>query len=141
MYPQKYEGTTKDVIYNTNNIDLKTRSRKKEQKKTQVKPVTKKTNLKQKIPATTAPQQQCDNILIRTSPKPLFDTLHTLSRPQKQYMREIGSDLLDITVDGIKTHIGFYAVSNFDCEKMVLNVNGVSCLSTDKLYITCLAFL
>ncbi|KAI3513746.1 hypothetical protein L1887_11871 [Cichorium endivia] len=96
-----------------------------ERKKTQVKPVTKKTNLKQNISSPTVPQQQFDNILIRTSPKPLFDTLHSLSNPHKQYMCEIGlCDLLDNTVDGIPSHIGFYVVSNFDCQNMVLIVSG-----------------
>ncbi|KAI3510935.1 hypothetical protein L1887_18076 [Cichorium endivia] len=98
---------------------------KQAQKKTHLKPVPKKTTLKQNIPAPTAPQPQSDNILIRTSPKPLFDTLHSLRNPQKKYLCEIGlRDLLDITVDGIPSHIGFYAVSNFDCDNMVLKVSG-----------------
>ncbi|KAI3523824.1 hypothetical protein L1887_02257 [Cichorium endivia] len=72
-----------------------------------------------------APQTQSDNLLIQTSLKPLFETLHSLSNPQKQYMCEIGiRDLLDITVDGIPSHIGFYVVSNFDWENMVLKVSG-----------------
>ncbi|KAI3502545.1 hypothetical protein L1887_30679 [Cichorium endivia] len=98
---------------------------KQTRKKTNIKPVTKKKTLKQNIPAPIPPQSQSDNILIRTSPKPLFETLHSLSNPQKQYMCEIGlRDLLDITVDGIPSHIGYYAVSNFDCENMYLKVGG-----------------
>ncbi|KAI3790594.1 hypothetical protein L2E82_03751 [Cichorium intybus] len=98
---------------------------KKARRKTNIKPVTKMKNLKQNIPAPIPPQSQSDNILIRTSPKPLFETLHSLSNPQKQYMCEVGlRDLLDITVDGIPSHIGYYAVSNFDCENMYLKVSG-----------------
>ncbi|KAI3499454.1 hypothetical protein L1887_35255 [Cichorium endivia] len=74
---------------------------KQTRKNSNIKPVTKKKTLKQNIPAPIPPQSQSDNILIRTSPKPLFETLHSLSNPQKQYMCEIGlRDLLDITVDG-----------------------------------------
>lgn len=99
--------------------------KKQARKKTNIQPVTKKKNLKQNIPAPIAPQTQSDNILIRTSPKSLFETLHSLSNPQKQYMCEIGlRDLLDITVDGIPSHISFYAVSNFDWKNMVLKVSG-----------------
>lgn len=50
--------------------------------------------------------------------------MRSLSKAQRDYVISIGlGPLLNITVDGIPTSIGYYAVKNFDVEKMVLNVH------------------
>ncbi|CAH1431618.1 unnamed protein product [Lactuca virosa] len=62
-------------------------------------------------------------IHIRTSPKILFSTMHGLTNGQKEYLSSIGfGPLLNIKVDGSASRIGYYAVNNFDPERMVLNV-------------------
>ncbi|CAH1454220.1 unnamed protein product [Lactuca virosa] len=62
-------------------------------------------------------------IHIRTSPKILFSIIHGLTNGQKEYISSIGfGPLLNIKVDGSASRIGYYAVNNFDPERMVLTV-------------------
>ncbi|CAI9264560.1 unnamed protein product [Lactuca saligna] len=62
-------------------------------------------------------------IHIRTSPKILFSTMHGLTNRKKEYLSSIRfGPLLNIKVDGSASRIGYYAVNNFDPERMVLNV-------------------
>ncbi|KAI3709617.1 hypothetical protein L2E82_39383 [Cichorium intybus] len=74
VQPRMYSTTPKVTV---SKPELKNQARTKDS----IQPVTKKKNLKQNIPAPIAPQTQSDNLLIRTSPKPLFETLHSLSNP------------------------------------------------------------
>nr|KAJ0188508.1 hypothetical protein LSAT_V11C900499290 [Lactuca sativa] len=63
-------------------------------------------------------------IHIRTSPKILFSTMHSLTIGQKEYLSSIGfGPLLNIRVDGSASRIGYYVVNNFDPKHMVLNVD------------------
>ncbi|CAH1415276.1 unnamed protein product [Lactuca virosa] len=67
------------------------------------------------------------NLILKTqiqfSAKIKGNHLHGLTNVQKEYLSSIGfGPLLNIKVDGSASRIGYYAVNNFDPERMVLTI-------------------
>ncbi|KVH99370.1 hypothetical protein Ccrd_022399 [Cynara cardunculus var. scolymus] len=77
-----------------------------------------------------------ENLRTRTSPRTLHQTIVGLNDAQKKVVKQMGlGALLEMTINGVPSKLGFYVVDNLDVKKMELKVvNGAIPITIESIH-------